>query len=386
MRFHQIKDLILNRLSHQTFSGWSAAHAASSLGNQSIVSFLVEEGSLIDGADVEGWTPLMRAKTADMARHLINLGASTSSLCRCMHSDSLRYLTGEQFVDLYPIIISQLPKGFLIDSPPMLGPAPLFEISIAPKDILELYAMNYPLLLEDESGRSLMHSIISQDNTSDVVLDADLGLPTTTPFPWHLSWSYLFRLPFLTTKFRKFQRKLSYDTFRTILNLEPSRGWSPLCRAASLDFPDIIANCLEMGAQIDFEGCPFGSAVMVASLCGSLGAVKFLVRNGASVSYTGPNGSRNCYALAGSPAIKSWLLSGRFMDQLSITAPGEDDERVQIQPWSGPVRAGVRLYGRREKSPTASMLDDAERLGLARKHWEGKVVPFDEEIETFLKN
>ncbi|KAH6988109.1 hypothetical protein BKA56DRAFT_714323 [Ilyonectria sp. MPI-CAGE-AT-0026] len=386
MRFHQIKHIILNRLHQQDNWGLSAVHVASNLGNKSMVSFLVEEGSSIDRADVGGWTPLVCAKTADMAQHLISLGASTSSLFRRGHSDSLRYLTVKQFVDLYPLIISQLPKGLLINSPPVLGPAPQFNLRIDPKDILKLDEMKYPLLLEDESGRNLMHYIICRSHMSDVVLDADLGLPKTTPFPWHLELRHFSRLAFLTTKFRKFQQKLSHEAFRKILNLEPSRGWSPLCRAASLDFPDIISNCLEMGAQIDFEGCPFGSAVMVASVCGSIDAVKFLVRKGASVFYTGPNGSRNCYALAGSPAIKSWLLSGRFMDQLSITAPGENDEGIQIKPWSGPVRAGVRLYGRREKSPTASMLDDAERLGLARKHWESKVVPFDEEIEILLRN
>ncbi|KAL6401893.1 hypothetical protein AUP68_14350 [Ilyonectria robusta] len=386
MRFHQIKVVIMSRLAHQRFSGGSVLHLASSLGNKSMVSFLIEEGSSIDAIDSAGGTPLMRARTVDMAQHLISLGASTSSLCRLGLSPSLGYVTPEKFVDLYPIIISQLPTGFLNDLPTGLGPTPCFQINISPQAVLKLHEMNYPLLLEHESGRSLMHSVISQDNTSDVVLDADLGLPRTTPFPWHLCWFYFSRLPFLTTKFRKFQRKLSYDTFQAILNLEPSRGWSPLCRAASLDLLDIMVNCLEMGAQIDFEGSPFGSAVMVASLCGSLGAVKFLVRNGASVVYAGPKGTRNCYALAGSPGIKSWLLSGRFMDQLSITAPGQNDEGVLIKPWSGPVRAGVRLYGKREKSPTASMLDDARRLGLARKYWEGEAVPFDEEIETFLKN
>jgi hypothetical protein len=234
-----------------------------------------------------------------------------------------------------------------------------------------------------------MHHIIADDESSDVVLTGDYGLLEATPFPWHLEFQDLRNISFLTSKFYHFQQNLPRPIFQRILNLEPSApgAWSPLCRAAALDLVDIMANCLEMGAQIDFEGCPLGSAVMIASVCVSFDAVKFLVRNGASVSYessVGRNGARSCFSLAESEEIKSWLLTGRFMDQPRIAQGNKGTENAQTRPWSGIGRSGVRLYGKREKNPMGSTLDNARRLGKAKKYWEGKIVPTDDEIVSLI--
>ncbi|RMJ04716.1 hypothetical protein CDV36_014616 [Fusarium kuroshium] len=173
--------------------------------------------------------------------------------------------------------------------------------------------------------------------------------------------------------FRDFQQRVPRETFRTILNLEPQCGWSPLCRAAGLNLIDIMENCLEMGARVDYEGCPLGSAIMFASTCGSLEAVKLLVRRGASVCYFGQNGFTSCYVLAGTEAIRSWLLSGRFMDQQRITAEGGGGKDA-VRPWSGFASARVKIYGKREKYQAESMLEYAKRLAQIKKELGGQLV------------
>ncbi|KAJ9130935.1 hypothetical protein NKR19_g9690 [Coniochaeta hoffmannii] len=61
-------------------------------------------------------------------------------------------------------------------------------------------------------------------------------------------------IAFLRSRFDAFRSKLGLETFRELLNLQPAKGWSPLCRAASLNLVDIMENCLSMGAKVDFEG------------------------------------------------------------------------------------------------------------------------------------
>ncbi|KAM0553081.1 hypothetical protein ACHAPJ_007629 [Fusarium lateritium] len=220
-----------------------------------------------------------------------------------------------------------------------------------------------------------------EDNLTSLVLDNDEGLNGTSPFPWHLEWTPFAELAFLDSSFERFREKVPRETFQAVLNLEPSRGWSPLCRAASLNLVDMVTNCLKMGADIDFEGCALGSAVMIASACGSLDAVKHLVRNGASVLYTTGTKPRSCYLLAGTKDVRAWLLSGRFRDQSAITYPAESENAGEEAFWSGYVQARLMLYGTRARAPTESSLDYAKRLAEIRKHFEGQVLPLDIEYQ-----
>ncbi|KAJ4230963.1 hypothetical protein NW759_002946 [Fusarium solani] len=271
-------------------------------------------------------------------------------------------------------LISKLPRQLILNSH---FPSKCDELPITPRHLAALRQLGCSLTLEDECGRSLMHCIISRDETSQLVLEDDYGLPETSPFPWHLDWRPLNKIAFLTTKFRNFQQKVTKEIFQALLNLEPQRGWSPLCRAVALNLVDIIENCLKMGAQVNYEGCPVGSAVMFASACWSLEAVKLLVRRGASVCYFGKNGITSCLALAGTEAVRVWLLSGRFMDQQRIMAKGGGGEE-EVKPWSGFALARVKIYGKMERCQPESMLDFARRLAWMKKWFRGQLVRADE--------
>ncbi|KAH6893018.1 hypothetical protein B0T10DRAFT_604285 [Thelonectria olida] len=403
MPLSRIIEVVVNRRSHdprlpsyihQSLSDIhqvTPLHTASSTGNISAASLLVEKGALINATDPHSRTPLIWAETADMAEHLVSSGASTGVIYRTGLLRLLGWLPAGVFEEIYPILFSRMPNNSLINSVAWGYPTPVEYTQLTPEIITTLNESSHSFIVEDGGGCSLMHRIICEDDLSDVVLNGEYGLLETTPFPWHLQWEMMRSIAFLTSRFCHFRRHLPHDIFQKILNLEPPRAgsWSPLCLAAALDLVGIMANCLEMGARIDFEGCPAGSAVMVASVCGSFDAVKFLVRNGASVAYessVGQHGTRSCFSLAESQEIKSWLLAGRFMDQRRIAAPrgNQGTEEVQTQPWSGIGRSGVRLYGKREKDPMGSTLDNAKRLGKAKKYWEGKVLPIDDEIASLL--
>ncbi|KAG4280439.1 hypothetical protein FPRO06_11772 [Fusarium proliferatum] len=339
----------------------TALHIAASSGNKEAISLLLNRGADIDAADSTGRTPLIYSKDADTAQHLISLGATMAAVCRL-------------FDEAHPVSFSRLPKEFSTVSHPPRFSAICEEMPVTPETLDNLSKLSFDLLSEDEAGRSMMHCFLGKEGLVDWVLDHEQDLSGTTPFPWHLEWSGLSELAFLTSSFERLQRELSIDLFRRILNLEPSRGWSPLCHAAALNRVDIVANCLKMGADIDFEGSCFGSAVMNASVCGSVDAVKLLVRNGASVMYMSKKGFISCFQVAGTDAVREWLLCGRFRDQMRIASEIESESLQEESPWAGYMEARVLLYGERARWPEESTLDYAKRLSKMKKSWQGKVV------------
>ncbi|KAF4339492.1 hypothetical protein FBEOM_6613 [Fusarium beomiforme] len=356
-------------------AGAAAMHIAARTGNKEAISLLVNRGADIDVADSNGWTPLIYSKDADTAQHLVSMGASTAAVGRVGSLPLLmNWLDADLFDELYPVRFSRLPKEFLTVSDSPRFSTRCEEVTLTSEILEKLSEFKFDLVSEDEVGRSMMHCILCEEDLIDWVLGCDHDLDGTTPFPWHLEWCQFSDLAFLTSSFERLQRNVPADVFRKILNLEPSRGWSPLCRAAALNSVDIIAKCVDIGAEIDFEGSCFGSALMNASACGSLDAVKLLIRNGASVTYMSKKGLRSCFQLAGTEAVRRWLLSGRFRDQMRISVMSDSDCRQEEVAWSGYMQAEVLLYGSRARWPEESTLDYAKRLSEMRKSWQGKVL------------
>ncbi|KAG4254481.1 hypothetical protein FPRO04_11437 [Fusarium proliferatum] len=378
---------VLNRLfpsrffCENSFEDWTyrakttALHMAAWHGNKEAASLLVERGADIDAADSNGWTPLIFSQDASMAKHLVSLGASTAAVCRVGSLPSLMKWFGDNLLDeAHPISFSRLPKKLFTVSDTSRFSAKCEALRLTPNTLDSMHKLKSDLTSEDEAGRSMMHHILGEEDLVDWVLDREQDLSGTTPFPWHLEWCEFSGLALLTSSFERLRQRIPADLFRKVLNLEPSRGWSPLCHAAALNRVDIIANCLEMGADINFEGSCFGSAVMNASACGSLDAVKLLARNRASLTYMSKSGFTSCFLVAGTDAVREWLLCGRFMDQKRLSAETDAYCVREEVPWGGYIEAKVLLYGRRARWLEESTLDYAKRLSKMKRSWQGEVV------------
>lgn len=247
----------------------TALHIAAWNGNKKAVSLPVDRGADIDAADSNGWTPLIFSQDARMAQHLVSLGASKAAAWRSDHS---RHLL---FNKAHPVSLSRLPKEFFAVSDPPRVSTRCDTLQLTPETLNSLHELNPDLMREDEAGRSLMHYVLGEEDLVDWILERERDLGGTTPFRWHLEWCEFSGLALLTSSFERLRQRMSANLFCEVLNLEPSRGWSPLCHAAALNRVDIVANCLEMGADINFEGSCFGSALMNASVCGSLNLSSF---------------------------------------------------------------------------------------------------------------
>ncbi|KAH7149879.1 hypothetical protein B0J13DRAFT_605634 [Dactylonectria estremocensis] len=300
--------------------------------NRLIVSILVEKGANINVADKYGNTPFDMAISNEMCNHLAAISA-------CDTSRYSRILTTSIDVWAPMLPLGNEPQALLNDK------SELSNLKLAVRQ--EICGLQMPircdepeetfrttpawpeldvdLTQEDWAGRSVMHHLICKEDPSDLVFGNDAVIHTS-PFPWHLDWFPFDEIAFLTSKFLVFQTQLPRETFRNILNLEPNRGWSPLCLGAYYNLVGILENCLSMGAEIDYEGSPLGSALVVACALGKLDSVKFLVRRQASVSYPGKRGRMNVMELTRSEPVKAWLLVGRFNEQLRIGTFGSPTE------------------------------------------------------------
>lgn len=193
-------------------------------------------------------------------------------------------------------------------------------------------------------------------------------------------------MAWLTCHYSLFLRKLGLERLRKLAHLEPSDSWAPLCIYASLGDIIAVTNLLELGASLEFEGCPSGSALMAACSAWQLQTVRLLVRRGASISYHGPNGFRSAVDVARrNKAIVDWLLVGRFTDQKKISVPavpGSSTDEFDAQPWSGPVKAELVISGTSQRRAHESVERYWFRLMAIKRDWRGKVVPVESKERT----
>lgn len=119
---------------------------------------MVNHGALVDASDGNGWTPLMYARSVDMACHLIRLGASTSAFCRFGPLTSMnRWFGPELFQKLYELLPRGLPEELLDQRSPQQFPTACDDIPITGAILGKMTELRQDLLAEDHAGRSLMH-------------------------------------------------------------------------------------------------------------------------------------------------------------------------------------------------------------------------------------
>lgn len=278
------------------------------------VRILLENGAVIDQTDSEGRTALWRCADQEMSTTLVQHGASLVDHFRRNILDILQWDT-EVFMEMgssYSDTIteedpSQEILGWLRTIYGTRGSIDCQKVTMGLDQLASILKADIDLNQELGSGRSLMHLAIIDRASATFILNSNLSLETMTPFPWHLEfWS---NPSFLNSLFRHFQRKLTEEELARIAHLQPVRGLSPLCHASVNGNMDMIRNCLSLGADVDFEGSPHGSALIVASACGNMEAVRILVRAGGESLIYRTEGPQKCLHLVSIESRKAMAIS-----------------------------------------------------------------------------
>lgn len=116
---------------------------------------------------------------------------------------------------------------------------------------------------------------------------------------------------------KTFYRALPVPVARRLANTTPRLWYSPLCQAAASNEVSSAHFLLDHGAEIEMEGSPEGSPLMIACSFGRLNMVKLLVRRGARLEYTNDKGGyRSAFAsMQSHPHLVKWFLRERFWEQ-----------------------------------------------------------------------
>ena len=319
-------------------------------------------------------------RALDAAVRLVELGAATGVFLSCPAMLQLENLSS--FAEMSELLFTKIPALGHKQAPPMLDTAIIFPYTcrrILPASCLSLQNLIPEIEEDDFRGKGLMHEVVAGRGYSLLPPCRIEALQTMTPFPWHYYWPDLHKMAFLTTSFKLYRRRLPHDTFKRIMNLQPDRGMSPLCRASSRGMLEVMENCLIMGAEIEFEGCSLGSALMIACACGRLDAVKLLVRRGAAICYVGKKGLTSA-VIAGhrSKAVIAWLLVGQFNEQKRLKCDVQPSSSAGVdngvRSWSGIGKANFRLIGRHQMRCYESSFDYAVRLSELKRKLRGSII------------
>ncbi|KAI1771159.1 ankyrin [Hypoxylon cercidicola] len=324
------------------------ANSKSHNGEKSI-GILIDHGAGLEFRDRRGFTPLMCASRKghwDLAKALLDAGADLAVL---------DYLSG----NVLRLSVSETSSGHKNSF------AGFLALGLNPHH-MDLY------------GVSPIQDAMCLNDFTVVFLNGDYGVQNTGPYPWRL-FRQIRDLHWLTTKFPMFHRRIPLDDLRRIANTEPNNCWSPLCLSASQGVPMAIENLLTLGADLEFEGCPAGTALLAACSAGRLESVISLVRRGAAISYYGASGFRTAIDKTKTPPhIIHWLLVDRFTDQAKIKEEpheGYSTSPLGIRPWSGITKAELIISEDLERRSDESSKDYWIYLMAQKKRWRGKVVP-----------
>lgn len=176
---------------------------------------------------------------------------------------------------------------------------------------------------------------------------------------------------------RRFCRVVAASKVRGFANRAANFWQTPLCLAAGADAVASVDMLVEFGADIDLEGCPEGSPLMLACAYGRFSMVKFLFRMVATLEYTNEMGEyRNPCVHSGRHAhVVEWYLLGRFQEQRRLGFGPAGGSAGDVRCWSG-----VRLYKLRVKRGEQQGWGESMFELLCRSHkfrvrLRGQVVP-----------
>ncbi|KAI1161157.1 hypothetical protein F5B18DRAFT_462870 [Nemania serpens] len=110
------------------------------------------------------------------------------------------------------------------------------------------------------SQTSILHLTLCHCDRSSFLLSLP-QIIDLQPFPWHTVVSQLRDIPWINEHWKLFKKRIPFKNLQYMMNLHPEQGISPLCQAAAIDDVEVVDCCLEMGAEIDFDGSSYGSAL-----------------------------------------------------------------------------------------------------------------------------
>ena len=309
-------------------------------GNVAIATLLIKAGGSVNHRDTTNYTPLMHAAqngNLPMVELLHRMGADLSAA----DTEGGTALDCAANVDGEAVVFAYLASHCVLYKRDIYGVSPVERALRVPH--LRSLIFNSDMLHADcENLEQLLPYSVTNINSSFV---------------------------------NKFCRALPTPVARRLVNLTPKLWLAPLCQAAAANDYASAEILLRHGAEIDLEGSPEGSPLMIACSFGRLDMVKFLVRAGAKLEYTNETGDYKNAFVSAQPHthIIEWFLLGRFQEQSRLRF-GPASEAAEVKPWAGIVPFEFHLPRELQQRWNQPMMDVLYQRQQFKKRMRGKIV------------
>lgn len=347
---------------------------------------LLEYGANYDIRDAAGRTPLRLAvqeRNHDNAKILLKHGANPNARCdRFLFALQTAVLRNDhEMIDIL-VLNGADPNMRLWNGRSLLC------LCTTRKIFQHLLSLGLDPLAGNLEGQPDVHYCLTSDDVDFFILQTSL------------IHTYHHREPIALAIFKdgilaigsllpKMVRVLGKESVKSMIDTEPAHTRSPLCMAAISGALDIIDVLIDIGADLEFEGHPIGTALMTASASGELSAVRHLVRRGAKIHYVSnriqtisdlfnKSSHRSAVALAERhPDIIRWFLVNRYTEQLKIqSSSGGIGSEEPLRPWSGVRKLEYPLVGDRARQPYNSSIGYLRYLYKVKRSLRGKVLHY----------
>ncbi|KAI8948151.1 hypothetical protein F4801DRAFT_471181 [Xylaria longipes] len=240
-------------------------HAAIYRGDSKMLDVLLEAGADVDALNSYNQTAIQVVTNPHLEARLIAAGAKKG----WVDSTAWRGLvmTGDSFSGSASRFLGeQVRRHWVAGSRNFPVPTdrglfdPIDNKSPRPKFLSFLQQYDVDINLITCSQVTIMHSALCDKSSTSYLLNLP-QIVYCRPFPWHAIGRQLHNIPWINEHWRLFKKRIPPENLRRMMNLHPEKGISPLCQAAAIDSLHVIDHCLEMGADIDFEGSSYGSAL-----------------------------------------------------------------------------------------------------------------------------
>ena len=343
-------------------------------------------GSLGDGLEValelDAPNQFERPEQIENVRSLLSHGANVNQRYKSLATPILLASRGGS----HQLVQCLLDAGADWTAADQSGQSILHHAALSPSPgiFASLSRRGASLHVQDIHRISPFHLAMTQDIFTALVLNSDWKMEPATQYPWSiLADGYA---AWIGKGFRSYQRRFGETLLQRVANLQPKGRlkWSPLCLMSVVGNTTAMENLLRLGALLDGEGSPDGSALMLACVNRRLESVKLLLRRGTSLSYVSHSLGRRISCLdcaRGSATITRWLLVDRFTDQRKIAndygQPSSQGlrERSTYRPWSGIAKSEFIITGIHERDPSESSSQYFTRLQRLRRDMRGRQVP-----------
>ena len=361
-------DAIVNQ---RDFSGQTPLHYAAIANNLEAIKVLLDYGAEVDVFDTQLDTPLfwaVREGHYDVARLLIERGAQfdmTTSpsgdliilACRKHHWRLANLLLDAGELTTHTTASGRNLLNLLTSS---VSPSQKPNIGLFHRLLdhgLDLCAIN-------DCGISAFHNLFldSCPVYLRVVLDRYGKLDLARLEGWSTDYFHNSIETLITTtrNFRSIKRILNKSEILQMCDLTDTGKHSLLCRAACWNSVEAIGNIISLGADNLEHRCEeHGTPLEAAITHRHIEAVKYLVRNGASVP-SSLSKAKNPVVSMTNPdfAIRQWLFIGQHTERKRLSdKPTTDD--TELKDWSGIWIAQVVLPFNLRKRDIESTLEYA---------------------------